>query len=478
MHVGSGNAGKFIAYLPDGHIAMVLDVVVQPDGTFVLNGTSLSVHAAHAEVVSTLSTQSDSRAHAVGGLTLSIQIINGAVSGQIPELGLTLTGAIEPASGPAQSIAGLYSATALNAASGSTYTIIGASGQAMILVVTPTIVDGGMASVNGSDQITATLSGATRLTISIEPSSGEVSCSVTPPGASVPIAMTGLLSSVSPVNRIVNLSTRGYVGTNDNVMIVGFVISGSGSKPILMRAVGPTLGLPPFKVGGVIADPLIVLKQQSNGVTLASNDNWSESADVALISDAFTQTGAFSIPGGSKDAALVANLPAGSYTAIVSGAGSTSGVAIAEVYSITDAATPGARLVNISTRGYVGTGDSIMIPGFITEGNAPRRLLVRGVGPTLGQPPFNVAGVLPDPILYVYLQGGSSPVATNDDWDVNGSGDEIASLSQQVYAFALPRGSKDAVLVITIPPNTGYTVLVSGNNGTTGVVIAEVYELP
>jgi len=129
-------------------------------------------------------------------------------------------------------------------------------------------------------------------------------------------------------DRLADLSTRGQVGTNSNIMITGFVVQAGGSKQVLVRAVGPTLAMAPFNLGGTLPDPTLSV-YNSSGVLVASNDNWSGTNAAAMAG-----VGAFALPANSKDAALVATLAPGNYTAQVSGVGATTGVALVEVYEM------------------------------------------------------------------------------------------------------------------------------------------------
>lgn len=133
---------------------------------------------------------------------------------------------------------------------------------------------------------------------------------------------------------MVNVSTRGLVGTNQNVLIAGFVISGNAPKNVLIRAVGPTLST--LGVTGVLADPILTLQRTIGGAStvVRENDNWSVGNDPALITAASSLSGAFALPANSKDSAMLVTLPPGTYTAIVSGSGGTTGVALVEVYEV------------------------------------------------------------------------------------------------------------------------------------------------
>ncbi len=268
--------------------------------------------------------------------------------------------------------------------------------------------------------------------------------------------------------RLANLSTRGAVETGDNIMIAGFVVTGSRPKPLVLRAVGP--GLLQFKITDFLEDPVLEVVKL-NGPTLATNDDW-DSADPAALRAAFATVGAFPFDNGSRDAALLIELPPGAYTAKVTGKNNSTGVALIEAYDLDP--EPGAnRLVNISTRALVGGGNKVLIPGLVVDGPKPKRLLVRAVGPTLAD--LDVAGVLADPWLEV-VDAHGEVVFSNDDWEA-GNAETTAVAASKVGAFPLPSGSADAALVATFAPGS-YTVRVNGKDNTTGVALVEVYEVP
>jgi hypothetical protein len=184
------------------------------------------------------------------------------------------------------------------------------------------------------------------------------------------------------------------------------------------------------------------------------------------------RVGAFSLKDGSADAALLVTLEPGAYSTQVFDGGGT-GVALSEVYD----ASPNARaeyqrLVNISTRGESGPGENLLIGGFIVVGNAPKKVLIRGIGPTLAG--FGVATPLSDPRLQVYR--GKELLGENDNWSAT-NGAEIADAAKKTGAFELPNGSKDAAIVLTLAPGA-YTAQVGGNGSDTGVALVEVYEIP
>jgi hypothetical protein len=276
--------------------------------------------------------------------------------------------------------------------------------------------------------------------------------------------------------RLLNLSTRALCETGDSVLIPGFYVGGSGTKRLLMRAVGP--GLARFGVSAPLADPHIVLKRQGDNSIVATNEDWGDNANWQDIRDTARSLYAFGLAEGSKDAALLLDLPAGGYTIVASGHGEETGVSIVELYDVSGA-TDGARLINISNRGFVGVGGNIMIPGFVVSDEGSRTFLIRAVGPTLSR--FNVPGVLADPKIEVYKRRPGTTtddlILTNNTWGENGDTEQIRQAAASVSAFRLNDGSADAAFVVTLPPGA-YTVNAKGVGDTTGVALVEVYLVP
>jgi hypothetical protein len=279
-------------------------------------------------------------------------------------------------------------------------------------------------------------------------------------------AVRGPVASVEPgtsgTARLVNISARVAVGGAAGTPIPGFVLAGTGNRQMVLRAVGPTLGS--FGVAGVLADPKLTLFKGS--ATISTNDNWSAGDGAAMAA-----VGAFALNAGSRDAALVSTLAPDAYTAPVTATDNGAGVALVEVY---DAGSGTAvKLANASTQAYVGTGENVLIPGFVVGGEGALRLLIRAVGPTLGA--FGVPGTLADPTITLYR--GSVALGTNDNWSDAANATDIVSTSAAVGAFALGAGSRDAVILKTLEPGA-YTVVVSGVGNTSGKVLVELYAVP
>jgi hypothetical protein len=253
----------------------------------------------------------------------------------------------------------------------------------------------------------------------------------------------------------VNLSTRGTVGTDDDVLIGGLIIDGSAAKKVIIRALGPSTAVP-----GALADPTLEL-HDSNGTQIAFDDNWQDDSGQAAKIRATTIP-----PPDPRESALYETLPPSSYTAIVRGAGNTTGVALVEVYDLDSQPAP-SRLANIATRGSVQTGDNVMIAGFILKNN-PAAIAVRALGPSLAA--AGVPGALADPTLEIHDSQGNL-IGSNDNWQ------QSAFQAVQIQGVGLPPASPLESAIITTLNVGSYTAIVRGARGTTGVALVEVYDL-
>ena len=274
---------------------------------------------------------------------------------------------------------------------------------------------------------------------------------------------------VDETPRFINIATRALAGRADAPLIAGFVVAGPGNKRVMIRAVGPTLS-DAFGLAGTLADPVLAV-YNSAGALVYTNDDWATTNDIPGIASAGVRLGAFTLTGNSADAACILTLQPGGYTAVVTGKNGATGIALVEVYEDDNNS---ARLTNLSSRAYVGTGGSVAIPGIVVRGgSAAKKLLVRAVGP--GLTAFGVPSVLADPILTITDSTGTV-VATNDNWQTAANLADLTAATARV-TFPLAAGSKDAALFVTLPPG-GYTVQVSGVANATGNALVEVYELP
>jgi probable HAF family extracellular repeat protein len=266
--------------------------------------------------------------------------------------------------------------------------------------------------------------------------------------------------------RLMNVSMRAGAGADEQTCITGFVIDG-GSRSILVRTVGPALA--GYHVQGFAADPTLRFFRGPDCV--AEDDNWSDGGNAAELAAAMAAVGAFALPDGSGDAALLRTAEAGAYTVHAGDPSGQAGVVLAEIY---DAGGGGSgQLVNCSGRVQVGADDALGILGFVVGGDNPATVLVRAVGPSLA--PHGIEHPLADPVLW--LHDSTQPLMGNDNW---GSADNQPLLAQamaRVGAFALPDGSKDAALLVQVEPGA-CTVTVTGADGGQGVALLEVYLVP
>ncbi|HKP02885.1 MAG TPA: hypothetical protein VJU77_05915 [Chthoniobacterales bacterium] len=265
------------------------------------------------------------------------------------------------------------------------------------------------------------------------------------------------LEPIAPAEpaKLANISTRVRVLPGDNALIGGFIVTGTEPRKVIIRGLGPSLAP---AVAGVLADPTLEL-YQGNAV-LTQNDNWQDTQAAEIAATTLQ-------PARNLESAIIRTLDPGSYTAVLRGGGDASGIGLVEVYDLGVGA--GSRLANISTRGFVGTGDQVMIGGVIVTGDAAAsaRVLIRAIGPALTN--FGVTGALSDPVLELHDDNGAL-MASNDNWR--------SSHEAEVVATNLaPSRDVESAIVETLAPGN-YTAIVGGAAGTTGVGLIEVYHLP
>jgi uncharacterized protein YkwD len=248
---------------------------------------------------------------------------------------------------------------------------------------------------------------------------------------------------------LANISTRATVGTGEDVLIGGFIITGTQSKRIVIRAIGPSLPLP-----DKMLDPVLELHNSTGGV-VGFNDNWGQNVNSQEIA------GSGFAPANPSESALLVTLAPGAYTAIVRGANQTIGTAVVEAYDLDPAAN--SKLANLSTRASVQTGDNVLIGGLIVAGQASADVIVRAIGPSLP-----VAGAMADPTLDIRDSNGA-PFAFNDNWRSS----QQAAISATGLA---PTRDAESAILTSLPPGA-YTAIVRGANATPGVAVIEVYHL-
>ena len=257
--------------------------------------------------------------------------------------------------------------------------------------------------------------------------------------------------TLTATSTLVNISTRGSVETDSGVTIGGFIITGTDSKQVVVRGLGPTLTQ--FNVSGVLADPFVSLFDGTGNVVY-TNNNWKDTQQAAIQATGLA-------PPNDLESAILRTLQPGNYTAVLSGKNSTTGIGLLEVYSTS------SGLTNVSTRGFVGTGDNVLIGGFSSSGgNGSIQLIIRALGPTLRQ--FGVSGALADPTLELRDVNGNL-IDSNDNWK---STNQTAIMATGLQ----PPNDLESAILRTL--NAGnYTAIVRGVNSTTGVALFEVYAL-
>ena len=269
-----------------------------------------------------------------------------------------------------------------------------------------------------------------------------------------------------------NISTRAFVQTGDDMMIGGFIVQGTEPKSVIIRAIGPELAQ--YGVPDVLADPTLEL-HDGTGALIASNDSWLHTMLGGIItSDQVSDIrNSGRAPTDARESAIIAELPAGNYTAIVRGVNNTIGIALAEVYDLGPEGN--SILANVSTRALVQIGDNVMIGGFIIRGTQPKRVILRALGPELDG--YGVPNVLPDPTLELH-DGSGALIASNDDWQhtiIGGiiTADQVRDIRSSGHA---PMDPRESAIIADLPPSN-YTGIVRDKNIIIGVALVEVYDL-
>ncbi len=331
-------------------------------------------------------------------------------------------------------------------------------------------LDGGDPRLSGGARAPSAVSGAASVTLASNQTvfarSYNASLAGTYPGSpwSSPVNLTGTTNG-----QCVNVSCRTQVGTGSDILVGGFVVSGASgtTQQVLIRGVGPTLSQ--YGVSGVLAQPVLSV-YNAKGNLVATNTGWSTNANSAQIQSTAAAVGAFSLPAGSADSALLLSLAPGAYSAQVAGLGQTTGIALVEAYQVGQGS---AQLINLSSRAVVNPSTGPLITGFVISGG-PAQVLVRGSGPALV--PYGVTDVIPQPVLQVYDSTGKL-VATNTGWSTNINSAQVAAAATAVGAFPFASGSADSALLLTLPAGA-YSVEISDATGVVGNSLAECYLVP
>jgi len=278
-----------------------------------------------------------------------------------------------------------------------------------------------------------------------------------PPGGTKTIFASGNpaggLAFEPASNHLLNISTRADVLTDDSVAIAGFIVTGTVPKDVYLRGLGPTLA-----VNGPLQDPVIQLVGGSVSIT---NDDWQQAANANSIPVNMR-------PADPRESAILTTLQPGGYSVILSGKNRTTGIGQIEVFDFSR--NTEAELANISTRAFAGTGENILDGGFIAlDGNGVTHVVVRGKGPSLADPPNNIPNVLADPTLELH-DGNGALIASNDDWK--------DTQQAAIERVGLAPGYDAESALVSFVGNGGYSVIIAGKNGATGVAQVEVFRIP
>jgi hypothetical protein len=450
LNVRADRRGMFLAHFPATGTAAITEVTLGADNRFQVTGTTLAPRSVVAAAPGSPATAS-----APVSYTLRAQVSAESATGEL--LGYSLAA---PADRGPLATAGLYRAPALYTNEGSTHVIIGPSGRVFAVTTSAQTVDAVSGTLAAEGGFRAVTRQGAEVTLGLNAATRALTLAYAASADAQTILFHGLRDTEVATAALANLSIRTLAGAEEQSLVAGFAVAG-GSKSVLVRGIGPALA--EFGVEGVLADPRLELRRPGATGILVANDDWTEAEGRV-----FPRVGAFALRGGSRDAALVADLEASTYTARLSEAAGGSGVALLELYDT--GATGGGRLTNLSARSVVSPDGGALIAGFNLTGTGTRRLLIRAVGPSLEA--FGLEGLLSDPRLDLYPAGGSVPLATNQDWSP-----ALAETFRQVGAFALRDGSWDAAFVVTLPAGS-YTAQVGSTNGASGIALVEIYELP
>ncbi len=266
--------------------------------------------------------------------------------------------------------------------------------------------------------------------------------------------------ALPPPSSLLNISTRMDVEAGNNALIGGFIVTGNAPKDVAIRGIGPSLSA--FGISGVLADPTLEL-HGTDGSLIRQNDDWQEDPAQA----AHLNSLGLGLPD-PKESGMFATLDPGSYTAVLAGKNQTTGIGLVEMYDVNNAAD--SKLGNISTRGFVLTGNNVMVGGFILGGdNGNAHVVVRGIGPSLAD--FGLNPVLQDPTLELRDANGAG-LAINDDWQSD------AALASQISFLGLaPSNQKESGVYVSLPPGA-FTAILAGKDGGTGIGLVEIYNVP
>lgn len=349
--------------------------------------------------------------------------------------------------------------------------IVDETGTAVVVMHTTDEFMGGTGQLSAGDVVTIDAEADRHLSLEFDPIRATVSGTFARGYESIPLS--GLRGGSEALAGLANLSSRGQVRTGDGILIAGLVLKGPDPARLLVRGIGPTLA--DFDVPDALANPgLKVIRDET---LLAENDDWGDFADPVALAAARQQAGAFPLGNGSRDAALIMTTEPGRFTVHVEGTDAGTGTALAEVYHLRDSGQPAAsepRLLNLSIRGFAGRTGNPLVIGFVIDGDRPRQVFVRAVGPSLAR--YGLEDFLPDPELTLF-QGdqalASAPTPSDDlpeDYEIN-----LAVIASTIGAF-LPV-NREPTLAVWLEPGA-YTAVVQPAYSPGGIALVEIYEIP
>jgi hypothetical protein len=453
--VRADRSAVFIAHLPalQSGIA-VTDLRVDLTGAFSINTTTLAATPQPATLRGTLNESS------------------GVVTGTITGLNATFDGMRAAPTGTGSTLTGLYRAAVVGSAAGRGFALVGPDAQTFVLITNGAALD----SARGSFDVAGRFTASSRAQAAVELAvNNAVITGTIRNGTTLVATIAGAVETRLGGEHLANLSVRTVTAAGASNLISGFVVTGTTAKQVLIRAAGPALNAPPFNLGNAIGDPTLQLFRGNTAI--GQNNDWgTPAANVAPLTAAATRAGAFPFRAGSQDAALLTTLTPGAYSVVIGGG---TGTALAEIYEVLEnnEVAGSRRLVNVSARGVV-TPAAPFIAGFVISGTGPQRVLIRGIGPTLGAPPFNVGGALPNPQLSLFR--GATVIKMNDDWFRDSEAMVIREAATRAGAFALGANSLDAAILIQLEPGA-YTAQIApppnaNAANATGIVLIEIYD--
>jgi hypothetical protein len=436
------------------------------DGTAVLVADGAALPAAVGPMPIVLSAAGEFAVEAPGVGLIRGVVSSGSFSGVLGSGAAAFSEMRDYPAGPTGALAGTYRGVVTGDSGEAVTLLVGGSGRGVLVLPDGAWLTAVPVTLTSTGRVDGALPGG-RIDLVLDGASGTFGGILPGGAAGGERTVGGQREGGSATASMTNLSVRAVSGDGGRRLVAGFTLAGGGERRLLLRAVGPTLAA--FGVPGVLDDPrLTVLRVGSaaGAPPLAENDDW-----VAISVPAGTPAmAAFPLPGGSRDAALLASLPGGGYTVEVGGRAGASGATLFEIY---DAEPPGTaagpRLTNLSLRGELAQPGEVLISGFALQGSVPRRVMLRAIGPELAL--FGVPGVLTDPQVTVYTSSGAV-LATNDQ-----AAATTGPVAASVGAFPLSAATRSAVLVLWLAPGV-YTAHVGGVGAGTGAVMFELYDVP